>query len=133
MVYHKKFNVILDATMKEVTFMDKNTLRLILDALPFPVVFVDADNTIRFLNRRAKFHYYEERGYRDLIGISIFACHNEKSKERIISIIEKLKNHGREMFLAVNEKNERIYVTPVRDDEGEFIGYFERFEGNYQK
>jgi DUF438 domain-containing protein len=119
--------------MKEVTFMDKNTLRLILDALPFPVVFVDADNTIRFLNRRAKFHYYEERGYRDLIGISIFACHNEKSKERIISIIEKLKNHGREMFLTVNEKNERIYVTPVRDDEGEFIGYFERFEGNYQK
>jgi hypothetical protein len=37
------------------------------------------------------------------------------------------------MFLAVNEKNERVYVTPVRDDEGEFIGYFERFEGNYQK
>jgi hypothetical protein len=51
----------------------------------------------------------------------------------MISIIEKLKNHGREMFLAVNEKNERVYVTPVRDDEGEFIGYFERFEGNYQK
>jgi DUF438 domain-containing protein len=119
--------------LQEVTSMDKDTLRLILDALPFPVVFVDVGNTIRFLNRRAKFHYYEERGYRDLIGIPIFACHNEKSKERMISIIEKLKNHGREMFLAVNEKNERVYVTPVRDDEGEFIGYFERFEGNYQK
>jgi hypothetical protein len=90
--------------LQGVTFMDKDILRLILEALPFPVIFVDAGNTIRFLNRRAKFHYYEERGYRDLIGISIFACHKEKSKERIIGIIEKLKNHGREMFLAVNEK-----------------------------
>lgn len=113
--------------------MNENSLRLILDALPFPVVFVDADHIIRFLNKRAKFHYYEERGYRDLVGASIFDCHNEKSKERIIAIVEKLKNHGRESFLAINEKNERVFVTPVRDDEGQFIGYFERFEGNYQK
>ena len=113
--------------------MDKNTLRLILDALPFPVVFVDVSHTIRFLNKRAKYHYYEERGYRDLIGASVFKCHNEKSRERITDIIEKLKNHGREMFLGVGEKNERVYVTPVRDDKGELIGYFERFEGNYQK
>jgi DUF438 domain-containing protein len=113
--------------------VDEDTLRLILDALPFPVVFVDAGHTIRFLNRRAKYHYYEERGYRDLIGASIFECHNEKSGQRIAGIVEKLKNHGREMFLAVNDKNERVYVTPVRNNEGEFIGYFERFEGNYQK
>lgn len=113
--------------------MDENRLRLILDALPFPIVFVDVDHIIRFMNRRAKFHYYEERGYRDLIGASLFACHNEQSKERILGIVEKLKNHGREMLLAVSEKNERVYVTPVRDDEGTFIGYFERFEGNFQK
>lgn len=113
--------------------MDNDMLRLILDALPFPVVFVDTGHIIRFLNKRAKFHYYQERGYKDLVGSSIFVCHNEKSKERILGIVEKLKNHGREAFLAINEKNERIYVTPVRNDEGEFIGYFERFEGNYQK
>jgi DUF438 domain-containing protein len=113
--------------------VDKDTLRLILDALPFPIVFVDADHIIRFLNKRARFHYYEERGYRDLVGASIVACHNEKSQEKIIGMVEKLKNHGREMLLAVNEKNERVYVTPVRDDEGKFIGYFERFEGNFQK
>ena len=113
--------------------MDEKTLRLILDALPFPVVFVDVSHTIRFLNKRAKYHYYEERGYGDLIGVSVFKCHNEKSHERITDIVEKLKNHGREIFLGVSEKNERVFVTPVRDDEGELIGYFERFEGNYQK
>lgn len=113
--------------------MDEDTLRLILDALPFPIVFVDAGHIIRFMNKRAKFHYYEERGYRNLIGASIFACHNEQSKEKILAMVEKLKNHGREIFLAINEKNERVYVTPVRNEDGTFIGYFERFEGNYQR
>jgi DUF438 domain-containing protein len=113
--------------------MDEKTLRLIIDALPFSVVFVDSNHIIRFMNKRAKFHYYEERGYRDLVGKSIFACHNETSKEKMLKIVETLKNHGREAFLTVSGKNERVYVTPVRDDEGEFIGYFERFEGNFQK
>ncbi len=113
--------------------MDETTLCLILDALPFPVVFVDMTHTIRFMNMRARFHYYEERGYRDLIGKSLFECHTEKSKERIMGIVEKLKNHGREVFLAVTGKNERLYVTPVRNAAGELVGYFERFEGNFQK
>ena len=113
--------------------MDEITLRLILDALPFPIVFVDTNHIIRLMNKRAKFHYYEERGYRDLIGKSVFECHNETSKERILKIVETLKNHGREVFLTVTGKNERLYVTPVRDEAGEVIGYFERFEGNYQK
>ena len=51
----------------------------------------------------------------------------------MLDIVETLKNHGREVFLAVNAKNERVYVTPVRDDSGELVGYFERFEGNFQK
>jgi DUF438 domain-containing protein len=113
--------------------MDETTLRLILDALPFPIVFVDTTHTIRLMNKRARIHYYEERGYRDLIGKSVFDCHNETSKERILKIVETLKNHGREVFLTVTAKNERLYVTPVRDDAGELIGYFERFEGNYHK
>ncbi len=113
--------------------MDATTLRLILDALPFPIVYVDMTHTIRLMNKRAKFHYYEERGYRDLVGKSLFECHNDKSKEKIVKIVERLKNHGREVFLTVTDRNERIYVTPVRDDAGELIGYFERFEGNYQK
>ncbi len=113
--------------------MDERTLRFILDALPFPIVFVDTTHTIRLMNKRARYHYYEERGYKDLIGKSIFDCHKESSKQRILDIVDKLKNHGREVFLAVTGKNERLYVTPVRDENGELIGYFERFEGNYQK
>ena len=113
--------------------VNEETLKLILDSFPFPIVFVDTRHTIQFLNRRAEFHYYKERGYRDLIGKSLFECHNEKSKEEILKIVEKMENHGREAFLGVTSRNERLYVTPVRDETGRFVGYFERFEPNFQK
>ena len=49
--------------------MDELTiLRGIVDSYPYPIVFVDDTYTIRFLNRYAQYHYYQERGYRDLVG-----------------------------------------------------------------
>ena len=105
----------------------------ILDAIPYPIVFVDCDHIIRYMNKRAKYHYYEERGYRDLVGRSLFDCHNENSRKPIETIIERLKNHGQEEFLKVNVRNERIYITPVRDEHGQLLGYFERFERNFTK
>jgi DUF438 domain-containing protein len=74
-----------------------------------------------------------ERGYRDLIGKSIFNCHNENSKEKILAAFEKLKHHGNEVFIGVSMKNHRVYMNPVRDENGELVGYFERFEMNLQK
>ena len=47
---------------------EKTILKGILDSYPYPIVFVDNDYIIRYLNRYAKYHYYQERGYRDLIG-----------------------------------------------------------------
>jgi DUF438 domain-containing protein len=105
----------------------------ILDSIPYPVVFVDASHIIRYMNKNAEFHYYSERGYRDLVGKSVFNCHNESSKGKILAAFEKLKNHGNEAFIGVGIKNQRIYMNPVRDENGELIGYFERFEMNLQK
>ena len=107
--------------------------RYILDSSPYRIVFVDTDHIIRFLNKEARHHYYEVRGYDDLIGKSIFNCHTEKSKEMLIAAVEKLKNHGNEIFLGVSVYNERKYINPVRNETGELIGYFERFERNMQK
>jgi DUF438 domain-containing protein len=108
-------------------------LACILDSYPYPVVFADGDHIIRYLNKNAEYFYYQERGYNDLVGKSIFACHNDKSKEKIIAAVEKLKNHGMELFLGVDVKNRRIYIQPVRNENGELIGYIERFEMNVQK
>ncbi len=113
---------------------NEQMMSYILDSYPYPIVFVDCEHIIRYMNKRAKYHYYEERGYRDLIGKSLFDCHNNpKSEEAIRAIIEKMKNHAPEMFLKVSSSNERIIITPVRNEEGELIGYFERFEQNVQK
>lgn len=120
---------------KELGFLTKEQITsYIVDAIPYPVVFVDCDHIIRYMNKAAKYHYYEERGYRDLIGKSLFDCHQEeRSKEHIIAAVEKLKKHANEVFLMVGVKNQRIYINPVRDENGELIGYFERYELNLQK
>ena len=105
----------------------------ILDSYPYPIVFVDDTYTIRFLNRYAEYHYYKERGYGPLLGRSIFDCHNsESSKERIRSAFETMKKDGKEIFLKVNARNQRLYMQPVRDESGKLIGFFERFELNLQ-
>lgn len=108
-------------------------LNYILDAYPYPIVFADCDHVIRYMNKMAEYHYYSERGYSNLIGKSIFECHGRNSEEKIREAIEKLINHGNEIFLGVSVKNQRIYINPVRNEHGVLIGYFERFELNLQK
>ena len=112
--------------------MDELTiLRGILDSFPYPVVFVDGDFVIRYMNRYAQYHYYQERGYSCLIGKSLFSCHDkESSRQRIEAAYEKMKSDGKEIFVGVNLRNQRIYMQPVRDAEGRLIGFFERFEMN---
>lgn len=83
------------------------------DSLPYPVVFVDREYIIRYMNRYAQYHYYQERGYQDLMGQSIFACHDkESSRERIRAAFEKMKRDGKEMFVGVNARNQRLYMQP---------------------
>ena len=105
----------------------------ILDSIPYRIVFVDTDHIIRFLNKEARHHYYDVRGYGELVGKSIFECHSEKSREMLIAAVEKLRNHGNEIYLGVSVYNERKYINPVRNEKGELTGYFERFERNLQK
>ncbi len=110
---------------------EKAMLEAILNSYPYPIVFVDKDFIIRYMNRYAQYHYYQERGYRGLIGKSLFDCHDRSaSKERIQAAFEKMKSDGKEAFVGVNLRNQRIYMQPVRDADGELIGFFERFELN---
>lgn len=115
--------------------MDELTmLRAILDSYSTPIVFVDDQYIIRFMNRYAKYHYHVERGYGELIGHSLFDCHNEDaSRQRIMAAFEGMKKDGKERFVGVSLRNQRIYMQPVRGEDGKLIGFFERFEINVQK
>ena len=107
--------------------------KTIVDSWPYPLVYVDLDHVIRYLNPMADYHYQTERGYSDLLGQSLFNCHTEQSKEKILQAVEHFKKGGQEILLLVNVKNHRVYISPVRNSEKKLIGYYERFELNLVK
>lgn len=117
----------------EFIYSDEEMMKLILDSIPYPIVFCDTEHIIRFLNKEAEFFYYKRRGYDNLIGKSLFNCHTEATKGMIEKAVANLASHGNEIYLGVNNRNQRKYINPVRDENGTLIGYFERFELNLEK
>jgi PAS domain S-box-containing protein len=107
--------------------MDLKTYEAILDSVDSPIVFVDNDHIIRYLNKTAKVRY-EKRGYSDLMGKSLFDCHNPASTESIKRIHERLLTGETSIFLKVNEDQERITIVGVHSAAGQLLGYYERFE-----
>jgi len=110
--------------------ISRDTYLAILDTINHPIVFVDTDHVIRYLNKPAMKRYYEVRGYSDLIGKSLFDCHNEDSRKHIIALYERLQAGENEIFLKIGKFNENITVIAVRETDGTLVGYYERFEKN---
>jgi DUF438 domain-containing protein len=100
----------------------------LLDTISSPIVFVDNDHVIRYLNKAAKVRYYEKRGYSDLIGKSLFECHNAESEKMTKQIYDTLLSGENEVFLKMSDDNQKVTVIAVRDPAGKLIGYYERFE-----
>lgn len=99
-------------------------LSLILDNWNKPVVFVDSNHIIRYMNSPAKKHY---KKWGNVIGKSIFDCHNKKSTNIIKDAFKKLEE-GDEEALIVDNKKHRIYMRAVKDEKNFLIGYYERYE-----
>ena len=108
----------------------KEILYGILDAYAYEIVFVDRDHIVRYMNKTAKQRY----GDRVIIGNSLFNCHNENSKGKIIEFLKRADAGEEEMFELYNGKTgEREFFVPVRNAEGKVIGYFERHEMPWSK
>jgi PAS domain S-box-containing protein len=108
--------------------MDQKIYEAILDSIDSPIVFVDNNHIIRHLNEAARSRYYDKRGYSNLIGKSLFDCHNPASQEEIKRLHERLLAGENEIFLQVNKDQEKITVVGVRAADGQLFGYYERFE-----
>lgn len=103
----------------------KELLFNILDAYAYEIVFVDREHIVRYMNQTAKTRYKD----RVQIGQCLFHCHNENSKEKIEQFLKRADNGENEMFQVLNGKTgEREFFVPVRNNEGNVIGYFERHE-----
>ena len=99
-------------------------LILIFDSWNESVVFVDTNHVIRYMNAPARIHYAK---WGDVLGKSIFDCHNADSCQIIRDCFMRLKNGEEEILFTDNEKN-RVYMRSVQDTTGELIGYYERYE-----
>jgi hypothetical protein len=89
-----------------------------------PVVLVDTSHTIVYANEPARKNFAK---WGDIVGRSIFQCHNEQSCRIIREVFEQLLN-GREEVLISDSERHRVYMCAVRDMEGNLIGYYERFD-----
>jgi len=98
----------------------------LLDSIIDPIMFVDAGHIIRYMNKQAR-AVYEKRGYGDLIGKSLFACHQETSRAKILSYFEAFQQGTGEKFVTEN-KEYKIYMRAVRDKDGNLFGYYQRYE-----
>ena len=102
----------------------------ILDAYPYEIVFVDRTHTVRYMNKAAKRRY----GGQVAVGNSLFNCHNESTKPKIEAFLLRADRGEGEMFETLNgQTGEREFFTPVRAEDGQVIGYFERHESPWDR
>lgn len=98
----------------------------LLDSFKYPVVFVDTDHIIRYMNKVAIVGYGKRWGY-NLVGKSVLDCHNQKSCETIKEILTAMQE-GEEEHLITDNARHKVYMRAVRNASGALIGYFERYE-----
>lgn len=111
----------------EMTF---EVMKAIIDAYPYEVVFVDRAHIVQWMNKTAAKRYTG----RVTIGASLFNCHNERAKVKIEEFLRRADAGEGEMFQVLNGKTgEREFFVPVRNEEGEVIGYFERHEAPWHE
>lgn len=91
-----------------------------------PIVLCDLQHIIVYMNPAAKARYKS-----DLTGRSLFDCHNAKSNEMIVRVVEWFaadKSHNKVYTFRNDKENKDVYMIALRNDSGELIGYYEKHE-----
>ena len=110
--------------------MLQEMLKSVMDHDRAPVVICDLDHTIVYMNPAAV-QMYQKYGGAQLLGKSLFGCHNPKSKERIEQVVRWFsEDRSNNMIFIVrdNKENKDVYMVALRNATGELIGYYEKHE-----
>lgn len=107
-------------------------LEAVVEADDQPVVICNTEHTIVYMNPTA-IKRYEKRGGAQLIGRSIFDCHNAHSKEIILSIFQQFQDNPglNKVYTYTRRKDDEdrdVYIVALRNKSGELIGYYEKHE-----
>jgi len=104
--------------------MNKHFYESLLKSIKDPILVADTSHIVVYMNTAAIKHYEEGE---ELMGSNLLLCHNEESQKMMIDILAKMQDGLEEELITDNEKW-RIFMRAVRDENGELIGYFERYE-----
>ncbi len=104
--------------------MDLAKFTHIIESWDKPVVFVDTNHRIKYMNGPAKRRYSK---WGDVVGRSIFDCHKEKSREMIEKAYRQLLQGAIEVLVVESTKH-RVFMRSVRDESGTLMGYYEKHE-----
>lgn len=102
----------------------------IVDSDIAPIVICETDHKIVYMNPAA-IERYAKKGGAELIGQSLLDCHNDKSNEKIRSIVEwfsKDSDNNRVFTFHNPKENKDVYMIALRDEKGRLIGYYEKHE-----
>lgn len=101
-------------------------LDAIMEAMPFEVTFVDANDSVAYFNRLDKTKIFPRT--RSVIGRQVEKCHPEKSVDTVKRIVGgfKAKTLDKAEFW-IDFKGDKVLIRyfPVYDDEGEYLGVLE--------
>lgn len=98
----------------------------IMEAMPFEVTFVDADDVVAYFNRLDREKLFPRT--RSVIGRRVTKCHPEKSVDTVIAIVKGFKNKTMDKAeFWINFRDEKILIRyfPVYGDDGEYMGVLE--------
>lgn len=104
--------------------------RSVLEADRAAVVICDLNHTIIYMNPTA-ISRYGKWGGASLLGKSLLACHNEKSREMITKVVDWFRadaSHNIVYTFHNDRENKDVYMVALRDDSGTLIGYYEKHE-----
>ncbi len=94
------------------------------------VVICNLEHDIIYMNPAAA-ERYAKSGGADLVGKSIFDCHNAHSVEmikKVVSWFGESKEHNRIYTFHNQKENKDVYMVALRDTDGALIGYYEKHE-----
>lgn len=104
--------------------MNKSSLDALLNSIKDPILFADTNHIVRYMNKAAIKHYEEGE---QLLQSNLLKCHNGESQKMMIEILAEMQNELKEKLITDNEKH-RIFMRSMRNNNGELLGYFERYE-----
>lgn len=96
----------------------------LLASLPCPLMFVDNQHIVSYMNPAAARHY---RGGYELLGSSIFECHSAQAGGVIREVYAAMLGGLEERKIIDNAKHV-VYMRAVRAADGRLLGYYERYE-----